>query len=58
MAHLKECLKNEIFDHEFEQGDQNVEADDYYNIEGLTILEDNKIKFNLTYYKTENECNN
>ena len=25
---------------------------------GLTILEDNKIKFNLTYYKTENECNN
>jgi len=55
---IKECSKNEIFDHEFEQGDQNVEADDYYNIEGLTILEDNKIKFNLTYYKTENECNN
>lgn len=55
---IKECLKNEIFDHEFEQGDQNVEVDDYYNIEGLTILEDNKIKFNLTYYKTENECNN
>jgi hypothetical protein len=55
---IKKCLKNEIFNHEFEQGDQNVEADDYYNIEGLTILEDNKIKFNLTYYKTENECNN
>lgn len=55
---IKKCSRNEIFDHEFEQGDKDVEVDDYYNIEGLTILEDNKIKFNLTYYKTENECNN
>lgn len=55
---IKECSKNAIFDHEFEQGDQNVEVDDYYNIEDLTMLKDNKIKFNLTYYKTENECNN
>ena len=55
---IKECSKNELFDHEFEQGDKDAEVDDYYNIEGLTILEDNKIKFNLTYYKTENECNN
>ena len=55
---IKECSKNELFDHEFEQGHKDAEVDDYYNIEDLTMLKDNKIKFNLTYYKTENECNN